>query len=169
MSAQLTYNFGPKAGVAGGIVDLAPYMVDAFLNEEDTGVLKFGMGVVAGEGANGLALPNGDSAGADFLGITVNGRTTEYDLEGNTYIRNKAAVGVMRYGRIYARVAEGVTVAFGEDAYLVISGDDKGCFTNTAGETSVAINGKFNTAADSNGIAQIDLYNAPAPAAASEG
>ena len=45
MSAQTRYGYSTPIGSAGGIVDLAPYAVDTFLNEEETGTLKFGMGL----------------------------------------------------------------------------------------------------------------------------
>jgi len=48
MSAQTRYGYSSPIGAAGGIVDLAPYAIDAFLNEEDTGKMQFGMGVVTG-------------------------------------------------------------------------------------------------------------------------
>ena len=160
MSVQTNYNYTPNAGAPGGIVDLAPYAIDAFANTEETGVLKLGMGVVAGEGANGLALPNGDSAGADFLGITVNGRTNEIGLDGETYIRKKATVGVMRYGRIYARVKSNITVAAGEAVYLIKSGDDAGLFTNVSTD-NVAVKAKFLGPVGANGVAPVHLFDTP--------
>ena len=45
MSAQTRYGYSTPKGHAGGIYDLAPYAVDSFINEAETGVLKFGMGV----------------------------------------------------------------------------------------------------------------------------
>lgn len=58
MSAQTRYGYATPIGAPGGIVDLAPYAIDTFLNEEETGTLKFGMGVVQGSkpGTN-VALP----------------------------------------------------------------------------------------------------------------
>jgi len=162
MSAQTTYGFSPAAGVAGGIVDLAPIAIDSFNNEENAGVLKFGMGVVFGTNANGIKKPVAATTGDKFVGITVNGRTTQYATDGSLSIANKATLGVMRYGRIYALVKTGVTVAAGDALYLVKSGNDAGKFTNAAGADSVAVNGRFDTAKDSAGIAQVTLYNAPA-------
>ena len=164
MSAQTSYKFGSPIGAAGGLVDLAPYAIDTFLNSENTGVLKFGVGVVKGAtpGTN-VALPSGTSVAADFEGIVVNGRTTEYDVEGNLSIRKGASVGVMRYGRIYAKVVHGVSIAVNNPVYLVISGDNKGLFTNSS-SSSIAVAGVFRSAPDSNDIAQIELFNAPAPA-----
>lgn len=166
MSAQKRYGYQTAMGAAGGIVDIAPYAIDTFLNEEDTGKLVFGMGVVQGENAgHGIAIPTADATVAKFEGITVNGRTTEYDMEGKLALRNGASVGVMRYGRIYARVADGVTVAYGDAAHLIIEGENAGLFTKTAssasGSKTVAIKGRFMSGVDATGsnIAVVELFN----------
>lgn len=154
MSAQLSYNFATPWGAAGGIVDLAPYEIDTFINGEDTGVLGFGMAACVGTTA-GVDIKLPASNAAVFEGVTVNNRSTEYDLEGNIRIVNKAAVGVMRYGRVYVQLASGATPAFNDPVYFVYSGDDKGKFTDSSSST-VAINARFISGAD-NGIAMIEL------------
>ena len=87
MSAQNRYGYSTPIGSAGGIVDLAPYAIDTFLNEEENGVMKFGLGVVKGSnpGVN-IALPTEAATAGDFEGITTNNRTTEYDMDGNLAI-----------------------------------------------------------------------------------
>ena len=157
MSAQTSYKFSTPLGVAGGIVDLAPYAIDTFTNEEATGTMGFGVGVVDGTTA-GVDVKLPASASDKFEGVTVNNLTTELDLEGKLYIRNKAAIGVMRYGKVYVKVADGITPAYGDAAYLVCTGDDKGCFTN-ASTGAIAINGRFVSAA-ANGIAMLELQQA---------
>lgn len=133
MSAQNRYGYSTPIGSAGGIVDLAPYAIDTFLNEEENGVMKFGLGVVKGSnpGVN-IALPTEAATAGDFEGITTNNRTTEYDMDGNLAIRKGVSVGVMRYGRIYGRVVDGVEIAYGDPVYLITSGDNAGMFTNLA-------------------------------------
>lgn len=184
MSAQTRYGHSTPIGAAGGIVDLAAHVIDTFLNEEKTGVMKFGLGVVQGSkpGVN-IALPTDDATAAVFEGITTNNRTTEYDLEGKLSVRQGAAVGVMRYGKIYGRVAEGVEPEYGDSVYLIIEGDEAGCFTNkapaakpsgqseggsqdasgTTTETApavVAIKARFLSGVDTNAqIAVIELFN----------
>lgn len=154
MSAQLSYNFGTPFGAAGGIVDLAPYEIDTYLNEEATGVMGFGMAAAQGTTAGTFVkLPAASTAVIE--GITVNNRSTEYDLDGNLRIINKAAIGVMRYGRVYGKLATNVTPAFGDAVYVVYSGDDKGCFT-TSSSSTIAINARFVSGA-SNGVAMIEL------------
>ena len=162
MSAQTSYGFKTTAGAAGGIVDLAPYEINTFLNEENTGVMKFGFGVVRGTNANGCKLPTSASTADKFLGIATNNRSTEFDMEGTIHVLNKAAVGVMRYGRVYARVAASLTIAAGDKVYLIVSGEDAGKFTNVAAN-GIEIGGVFNGPADAHAIAPVTLFNAPAP------
>lgn len=152
MSAQTVYKFGTAFGAAGGIVDLVPHAIDTFLNEEETGVMKFGMAVVDGTNAGtGIVLPT--SADDKFEGITVNNRTTEYDLDGNIRIVKGVAMGVMRYGKIYGRLAEGAEPSYGAPVYVVVEGNDKGCLSTSGG---MAINARFVSGAD-NGVAMIEL------------
>lgn len=158
MSAQIHYGYNTPMGAAGGIVDLAPYAIDTFLNEAENGVMKFGVGVVRGTnpGVN-VKLPS--ATGDKFEGIAVNNRTTEYDLEGNLAIRKGASVGVMRYGRVYGRVAEGVKPAYGDAVYMVATGDEAGYFTNVA-DGAIAVKARFLGTVDATAqIAQIELFN----------
>lgn len=161
MSAQTRYGFSTPMGAAGGIVDLAPYAIDTFLNEEDNGKMQFGMGVIQGTTPGShVKKPVAGTTAAKFEGITTNNRTTEYDMEGKLAVRKGAAMGVMRYGRIYGRVAKDVKPAYGEAVYLVISGDEAGYFTNVAGESAIAVKARFLSGVDSTAqIAMIELFN----------
>ena len=155
---QLSYSYNTPMGAAGGIVDLAPHFIVAFTNEADTGAMGFGMGVVTGTNAGyGVKLPTSDSAAADFQGIVTNRRTTELDLEGNLSLRNKCTLGVMRYGLIYAVLADGATPEYGDAVYMVKSGTDAGKFTDSSSST-IAIKGRFLSGAD-NGVAIVELFN----------
>lgn len=161
MSAQTRYGFSAIAGAAGGIVDLAPYAIDSRINSEESGVMKFGIGVVHGSNpGHNVAVPAEGATAATFEGITVNNRTTEFDLEGKMNVRGGAAIGIMRYGRIYARIVEDVEPAYGDALYLVISGDNAGCFTNASGDNTIAVKGRFmsGVCAGTN-VAQVELFN----------
>ncbi len=167
MSAQTTYRFATQPGMAGGIIDLAPYAIDTFLNEEDNGVMKPGLGVVTGELAGkGVALPDKKdlTAPARFEGIVTNNHTREYDLEGKVYLRHGVSMGVMRYGRIWARAAtqEGnVTdaIEYGQPVYIVAKQDDPdlGCVTNKKDE-NIEVKGMFLGPVD-NGLVGVELFN----------
>lgn len=160
MSAQTHYGYNTPIGAAGGIVDLTPHAIDTFLNEAENGVMKFGVGVVQGSipGTN-VNLPAAGATAAKFEGIVVNGRTTEYDMDGKLALRKGVAVGVMRYGRIYGRVAADVKPAYGEAVYMIASGEEAGCFTNVA-DGNVAVKARFLGTVDSTAqIAPIELFN----------
>lgn len=154
--SQRSYKFNAPLGIAGGIVDLAPYAIDTFTNEENTGTMKFGYGVVKGTNAGvGVKLP---TANTDvFEGVTINNRTTEYDLDSNLRIVENAAIGVMRYGRVYVRIASGLSIAYNDAVYLICTGNDKGKFTNTPdGSNTLLVDAKFVKVEGE--IASIDLH-----------
>lgn len=158
MGAQTTYNYDTQRGIAGGIYDLAPYAIDTFLNEEDTGDMKFGVAVVAGTTA-GQQVKLPVAASTAIEGVTNNNLTTEYDLEGKIYIRKDAAIGVMRYGRIWVRVADDVTPAYGDATYVLKTGDQAGFFTNVS-TNNLAVKGRFLTGVDPVArIAAVELFN----------
>ena len=160
MSAQTAYRFSTPIGVAGGLVDIAPKAIDTLVNEENTGVMLFGIGVVQGTTkGRTVKKPTNAATAATFEGITVNGLTTEYTMEGKISIRKGVGIGIMRYGRIYGRVATGATPAYGDPIYMVKTGDEAGYFTN-ASEGALAVKGRFLGSVDSsNQIAPIELFN----------
>lgn len=163
MAVQTSYGFSTNRGVPGGIYDLTPRAVNSRSAEEK---ILFGIGVVQGSvpGAN-IITPTKDSTAADFEGVSVNGGTQEMDLEGKTVVKAGTSVSVMRHGRVWVRVEEDAEIAYGEDAYLIIDGDSAGYFTNVDSEaTKVAIAGRFIGASGTDGIAPVELFNAPTPA-----
>ena len=160
MSVQTTYNFSTTIGEAGGIIDLAPYVIDSFTNENESG-MAFGIGVITGEKpGKTVKVPDSGAVAGKFEGVVTNRRTTEYDLDGKVVIKKNATVGVMRYGRIYVRVADSVTPAYGDAVYMLKSGVQAGYFTNEASE-NVAVKGRFLGPVDAtNHIAAVELFNA---------
>ena len=171
MSAQTRYGYPMPIGAAGGIVDTAPYSIVSRLNEEESGTMKFGIGVVQGtKPGSGIAVPTSAATVAKFEGITTNNHHTEHDLEGGLRIRKSAAIGVMTYGRVYARVAEGVEPAYGDSLFIITSGAEAGFVTNnaaaapkegeTATSTTIAIKGRFLGGVDSTTkVAPVELFN----------
>ncbi len=160
MSAQTSYGFNTVSGIAGGLVDLNDYTIDAFANEEESGVLKYGEAVVAGTvPGKTIALPTSDSTDSDFLGVTVNGLTTEHDLEGRPYIRKTASVGVLAEGRIWVRVPEDTEIAYGDTVCFIKDGDNAGYFTNDS-SSGTAIKGRFIGTVDTTAwIAPAEIYD----------
>lgn len=160
MSAQTSYRYSTPIGVAGGIVDLAPYAIDTLKNEEENGVMTFGIAVVSGTDAGTqIKKPVSASTAANFEGIATNNLTTEYDLDGKIRILKGSPVGVMRYGRVYGRVAASAAPAYGDAVYFIKSGDEAGYFTN-ASSGNVAVKARFLGTVDStNHVAEIELFN----------
>ena len=163
MSAQMDYNFNLPIGAPGGIVDLVPHEINSFANEENNGVLKPGMGVVFGTTYEQIKKPVSGKTIADFAGIVTNNRTTEYDLDGNIRMVKGKGTGVMRWGRIYGRIPDEITVTVGEQVNLILTGDYAGCFcgaTAPSGASVLALNGRFVGVVDATTlVAPIDLYN----------
>ena len=104
-----------------------------------------------------IALPTTTSAAKDFVGVTVNNRVTEAAMDGTVTILNGAAVGVMAWGRIYVKVAAAAAPAYGDPAYLVISGEEKGCFTQDD-SAGIPVKARFLGAA-AGGIAPVELMH----------
>lgn len=166
MAVQTAYNWTTGRGIAGGLVDLAPHIIDTFSNEENNGVLKPGMGVMAGTTA-GKQIKIFKTGGTPvFEGVATNNRTTEYDLDGKIRMLKGPAVGVLRWGRIWVKVPAGVTVAYGDGLYIIGAGDNAGYFTNTDNSSAnPAVPGRFIGPAE-NGIAPAEIYHSDTAAAA---
>lgn len=163
MSVQTAYNYFPQHGTPGGIVDVSPIAIETRIVEENSGVIFPGMGVVQGTTAGTeIKLPTGSTTVDKFEGVAINRRTTEHGLEGDLLIRKGTAIGVASWGKFYVRVTSTATPAYGEPVYLVTSGTDAGCFTDSSSST-LAINARFIGAKDGN-AAPIELFNASATA-----
>ena len=162
MSVQTSYNFATDKGVAGGLYDLSPYAVNSRRNESANGVLKFGMGVVVGTAAgNQVKVPTATTG--KFEGIALNGFSTELDIAGNLVVKNGDTVGVLAKGRAWARIKPGITVAYGDDVYLIASGDNAGLFTNAEEKQDTTVlsikitNAKFIGVRGTGDVAPIEL------------
>lgn len=166
MAVQTSYNWTTGKGIAGGLVDLTDHVIDSFINEEDTGVLKPGFGVMAGT-IPGKQIKVFKTGGAPvFEGVVNNNRTTEYDLDGHIRMLKGAGVGVVRRGRVWVRVPSGVTIAYGDGMFIIGAGDDAGKFTNTDNSSAnPAVPGRFIGPAE-NGIAPAEIYHSDTAAAA---
>lgn len=155
MAVQTSYSYENPSGIAGGFYDLAPYEVNSRASEADAGKIKFGYGVVAGTASNGVKLPAATTD--EFEGVVVH-KAHEEERDGSVILATGETFGVMRHGRIWARVDASATIAKGDKLYLIVTGDNAGCFTNAA-DGAKEIAGKF-IGVNENGIAPIVLYNA---------
>lgn len=160
MSAQTSYTQATPRGVAGGLVDLSTHAINTRLNGEVGNTMKFGMGVVQGATpGSDVRIPATGATAAKFEGITVNGYTSEMDREGAVTIPPLASLGILQYGKIWARTKAGIAPAYGEALHLIISGNDAGLFTNAAAEgTTVAVNGCFIGGKGTGNVAPVELF-----------
>ena len=171
---QTNYSFSPDLGVPGGLYDLTDHVVDTYNNEADDGDLKFGMGVVLGTGAGKAALPTSSATINDFEGVLLNGGITEHTMGGEVCVLKGKTLGVLKQGRIWARVTEDSVPVYGKPALLVVNGTDTGCFTTDDDEDNaanvIAVNAKFLGGKGTGDVAPVEVYPtvivAPAAAAA---
>lgn len=156
MAAQTTYGYSTPKGVPGGKVDLFHDEVITRMNEAEDGVLKYGMAVMVGTTpGQTVKLPVSGATAKQIEGVLLCHPNTEQDMEGNVIVKKGVSVGVMRTGRIWGRLATDVTPTYGEAAYVVVSGDDAGTFTDEA-DGAVDIGASFGNATD-DGIAIIEF------------
>ncbi|MDR2359668.1 MAG: hypothetical protein LBD85_00075 [Oscillospiraceae bacterium] len=161
--AQLSYNYTTPKGVAGGLYDISPYSVDSRQNgEESANALKFGMGAVQGATPGvDIKRPASSDTEDKFEGLVLTSFVSEMDMLGEIKLYPSQTVGVLRYGKAWARIASDLTTSYGEPLYLIKSGADAGLFTNSE-SGNLAVNGRFIGTADSSDIAPVELYNSPA-------
>lgn len=156
MSVQTSYNFYTERGVAGGLYDLSHHDVNSRINECEDGVLKFGMGVITG-GNPGSDVRVPVVGATAFDGITVNGFSTEMDMAGAVALKNGATVGVLAHGKVWARIANGVSTDYGDELYLITDGEYAGYFTNVT-EGNLKINGRFVGPKGTGNVAPVELF-----------
>lgn len=156
MSIWSDYSSRTPSGVAGGLYDPAAHTVDSFRIDAADGAVKCGMGVVYGTTPGTDVSPPAAASTLDkFAGVVMNGGSSEMDMNGNIVIRKGSTQSVMRSGRVWVRLAADAEPAYGDQAHLILTGADAGCFGTAGG---LAVNARFLTPAQ-NGIAAVELYN----------
>lgn len=156
MAAQMNYNYGTPKGVPGGKVDISYDEVITRKNEAEDGILKFGMAAVVGTApGTGVTVPGLGATAEKIEGVVLYHPNTEQDMKGNVVIKKGASVGIMKKGHIWGRTASGITPVYGEKAYVSVTGNDAGTFTNAA-DGALDIGATFGNATD-DGIAIIIL------------
>jgi hypothetical protein len=158
---QTNYGYSSQRNVPGGLADSSPRSTVSRANGETSPLaVKFGYGVVQGDvPGTDVKLPTSASTAAQFEGIVLSDMA-EHDLDGMIRNNPTRVLGVLEWGRVWVRVPEGLTITYGEKAYLAISGADAGKFTNESAG-ALDVKAKFISAVDSGDIAAVELYNAP--------
>ena len=159
--AQLNYSYDTPKGVAGGLADISFSTVASRANEENDGVLKFGMAVKRGTTAGTqVKKPAEGTTAADIEGIVVRHANTEEDMNGAAVVKKGATVSVLKHGAIWARLADETAPTPGAKAYVIPSGTGAGTFTATATD-NLDIGATFGGEADlTEGIAIVNVADA---------
>ena len=153
MAVQMTYN-EPGRGIPGGLYDRSAYEAVTRRNGAETGKLFFGLGVVQGDepGVN-VEIPETGATAEKFEGVVMYSANVEMDDDGKVLLRTGQVIDVCQSGKLWVQIPEEVEPAYGEAAYLIVTGEDAGKFTNDAG-SNVALKAKFIGAAE-NGVAPV--------------
>ena len=140
MAAQTDYSYSTPKGVAGGKFDIAYDEVITRKNEEEDGVLKYGMAAMTGSArGTGVKVPAAGSDRAAIEGIVLRAANTEQDMKGMVVVRKGASVGIVRKGHVWGRISSECVPVYGKTAYVVADGEDAGCFTDQSAAYSVYI------------------------------
>ena len=145
MAAQLNYSYSTPKAVPGQKADITVVeVVNTRINEEDSGVLKFGMALAVGTTAGDtVKKPVSGTTAAQIEGVLLHAENTEQDQDGTVIVKKGSPLSVMKKGHVWARIAEDVTPVYGAPAYVIVSGDEAGFFTATSGNNTVDIGAKF--------------------------
>ena len=140
MAAQLNYSYSTPKGVPGGKADISFDEVVTRMNEEKSGVLKFGMAAAVGQSAgSGIRVPVSGDEVEDIEGIVLYHPNTEQDIDGNVVIREGASVGVMTKGHVWGRLCSDAKPDYKAKAYVVVDGDEAGTFTSVSSAVSLYV------------------------------
>ena len=162
MSGQLVYQYAPPLGLAGTLDDLSPYSIDSRLNGEAApGNMLYGMGVMQGATPGvDILVPTAAATAEEFEGIAMNQMTTQQTMGGQVHVYPGGTVGVLRWGRAWARIPAGLAIQYEDPVFLIISGADAGKFTNVdGGAATLAIKATFTGKVGTGSVAVVDLRN----------
>lgn len=131
MSAQTNYSYSTPKGVPGGKYDISDDIVNSRTNDEADGNMKFGLAVAVGStpGAS-VKVPVAGTTKEKIEGVTLHAENTEQDMNGKVVIKNGATLGVMTKGHVWGRTGEGAEPTYRDKAYVIVDGEDAGCFTH---------------------------------------
>lgn len=131
MAAQMDYSYSTSKGVAGGKFDIAYDEVVTRKNEEEDGVLKYGMAAMVGTAKGmGIKVPTAGAAKNTIEGVVLHAANTEQDRKGKVVVGKNASVGILRKGHVWGRISKECTPQYKESAYVIVDGDEAGYFTN---------------------------------------
>ena len=163
MNIRNDYGYQARLGLPGTLYDISPNAIDSRQNAEtDLGVMKLGIGVMQGDtpGVN-VRIPFAGDTIAAFEGLTMGSQTFDMDMDGQLKVRPQQTIGVLRWGRAWARVVPDLFVKYGDPVFLITDGEHAGLFTNedAAGSLSMRINAMFIGGLGTSNVAPVEIYN----------
>lgn len=151
---QANYGYVTQKGIAGGKVDLS--FDEVVTRSSEDGKVKFGLAVQVGTTAGKqVKIPATGATKDKIEGVALYEANTEQDMDGNVVLKKGATVSVVKKGKIWARTATSANPVYGKPAYVVLTGEDAGKFTDTQG-SNLDIGAVFGTEKDT-GIAIVEL------------
>ena len=160
MAAQLQYTYSLPKGVAGEKFDISFDEVVTRRNQEEDGVLKFGMAVQKGDSPGvSVKVPVTGATAADMDGIAIRTSATEQDMQGRVLVRGGASVNVMKRGKVWSRICSDAQPVYGQTAYVVVDGDEAGTFTSA----SAAANAYFKCESTESGAKEVVADSTASP------
>lgn len=161
---QLNYGYNTPSNVPGGIADISNKTIVSRSNAEVEEGILLGIGVVQGKmpGVN-VKYPDTSSTVEVFEGVTVDGGLTPVYDDGKVVVKKGSTVNVMQQGKVWVRCANAVNTKYGNTAYLVTDGEEKGYFTtkDDSGNTNkIELPGVRFVSGKSGDIAQVELSGA---------
>ena len=140
MPAQMEYSYRVKKALPGAKADLRFDEVVTRRNEEADGVLEYGMAVQAGASPGvGVKIPVSGATAGQIEGVVLRVANTEENRQGDVVVPGGASLGIMKAGRIWARLASDAVPSYGAAAYVVTDGDEAGYFTSASSAASVYV------------------------------
>ena len=138
MAAQMDYSYSTRKALPGAKADIRFDEVVTRRNEEADGVLEYGMAVQAGTTPGvTVKVPVSGATAGQIEGVVLRVANTEEDRKGTLIVPGGAALGIMKAGRIWARLASDAVPEYGKAAYVVTDGDEAGYFTSASAAASV--------------------------------
>lgn len=133
MAAQTNYSYSTPLGVPGGIYDIHDNYIFTRQNEEEDGVLGYGVVVVPGEKkGKGSKLPTAETTREDCEGVVVYLPNTEQDMNGKVTIRKGRSLSVMRRGSVWVKITPDCEPEYGKKCYVIV--DSKSVADNAEGK-----------------------------------
>lgn len=152
MPAQMTYSYKTPKALPGAKADIRFDEVVTRTNEEADGVLQYGMAAQIGTTPGvTVKVPVSGATAKQIEGVVLRVANTEEDRKGAVIVPGGASVGILKAGRIWARLASDAVPSYGAAAYVVTDGDEAGYFTSA----SAAANAYVKCASTDSGAKEV--------------